>query len=259
MNRYFKKAFTLTELLIALAIISIIAVMMMSISKKGMEDALNLYYYTGYKGMSDAIDYSMDRDNGVFNNTRIAEALGLDPTGITDEAFDVIFPEKNGIRYERHDSDADGESDPIKIIMRIPSANGRTSVQLFYTKNSGNGLLVPGDATLPDGTVIPLYARKDLLPFYIDDGEVGRVIQGINPNGNGVNNNNQPDAPTYGSFHNRYCTMPANFRVNTEEDIEMIGTINGLINSGDPLSCNDVDGDNNALGILKVVNPKKIY
>ena len=51
----FKKGFSLAELLIALAIISIIAIMGLNITKKSAENAYNLYIYSGYSAIQSAI------------------------------------------------------------------------------------------------------------------------------------------------------------------------------------------------------------
>ena len=240
MKKGLKSAFSLAELLIALGIISIITVMLMSISKQGMEEAMNLYYYTGYKGMQDAISYSIEKA-GEFDNRRIAEALGFSAAGIAANG-EYEFPTKNGITYTRR-----AGSDPIIIDMRIPSTNGETNVKMFYTGTDGGGMLVPGDATrVEDNTIVAqLYNRKDLLPFYVDDGERGRVIQGIQDHSTTTNG-----AFNYQSFVNAYCSMSMNHLSNNN----IINTINTL-SAGNPVGC----GLGGTAGVLKVANPKKVF
>ena len=55
MNKKVKSGFSLAEVLIALAIISVIATMGFSIAKKGIANAYQGYYYAGYQGMDSAI------------------------------------------------------------------------------------------------------------------------------------------------------------------------------------------------------------
>ena len=55
MNKKIKQGFSLAEVLIALAIISVIATMGFSIAKKGIADAYQGYYYSGYLGLDTAL------------------------------------------------------------------------------------------------------------------------------------------------------------------------------------------------------------
>ena len=216
----------------------------MSISKQGMQDAMNLYYYNGYKGMSDAIDYSMDKA-GSFRNRMIAEAFGFNPNDVPANG-NFVLPAKNGITYSR--IQADEINTPIVLQMEFPNTSGTTQVRMFYTEADGNGLLVPGDATFDDGTVIQLYNRKDLLPFYIDNGTVGRYIQNVG-NG-GVNAGNEWGGDiTYRSFHDAYCRMSTNRLSN-----DVRNRIQNRV-SGSAVNC----AAGAQLGILRVANPKKAY
>ena len=72
MKKNIKKGFTLAELLISIAIISIISTMGIVISKKGMDKAYDYYVYNSYKSISSAIGdaisngYSYDITNVEF-------------------------------------------------------------------------------------------------------------------------------------------------------------------------------------------------
>ena len=55
MNKKIKFGFSLAEVLVALAIISVIATMGFSIAKKGIADAYQGYYYSGYLGLDSAL------------------------------------------------------------------------------------------------------------------------------------------------------------------------------------------------------------
>ena len=69
MKKNIKKGFTLAELLISIAIISIISTMGIVISKKGMDKAYDYYVYNSYKSISSAIgdaisnNYKIDDDD----------------------------------------------------------------------------------------------------------------------------------------------------------------------------------------------------
>ena len=56
MKKFLEKGFSLSEILIALAIISVIATMGFSIAQKGIANAYQGYYYTGYLGMNTALN-----------------------------------------------------------------------------------------------------------------------------------------------------------------------------------------------------------
>ena len=244
MKNIYKKAFSLAEVLIALSIISIIATMMVSISRKGLEDAYNLYYYTGYKGMLDAISYSLQRSNTVDNNL-ICQAMDLTCRNGLTANENYIFPTKNGITYRRISTDA--ATGTIEITMNIPTAKGNpTQVTLYYA----NDLLVPGRATLPDGRTINLYERRDLLPFYIDDGVTGRIRQTVT--GEIIPHPTGPDfVPyTYRGFTDTYCAMSNNrFDTNTRNYLNNANKLNNAIRN--------CDGDTQ--GVLKVANPRKVF
>ena len=62
------KGFSLAEVLIALAIVSIIATLGFTIAKKGIEDAYNLYIYTAYSSMQKVIIDANKRGDGAENN-----------------------------------------------------------------------------------------------------------------------------------------------------------------------------------------------
>ena len=60
-----KKGFSLSELLIALAIISIISVLGITISKKGMEKAYNQYIYNAYSSIQYAIADARNQGHSI--------------------------------------------------------------------------------------------------------------------------------------------------------------------------------------------------
>ena len=55
MNKIVKNAFSIAEILISLTIVSIVASMGFSIAKKGIADAYQGYFYTGYVGLDTAL------------------------------------------------------------------------------------------------------------------------------------------------------------------------------------------------------------
>ena len=62
MKKLTQKGFSLAEILIALAIISVISTLGFSIAKKGIEDAYQGYFYTGYNGLYTALSIAKEKD-----------------------------------------------------------------------------------------------------------------------------------------------------------------------------------------------------
>ena len=63
-----KKGFSLAEILLTLGIIAVIATLGFTATKKSIDNAYNLYIYTGYKGLTDAIF------NANYKGLKIADA-----------------------------------------------------------------------------------------------------------------------------------------------------------------------------------------
>jgi prepilin-type N-terminal cleavage/methylation domain-containing protein len=184
-----KNGFSLAELLIAIGIISVIATLGFSVAKKGIDKAYNLFIYTGYKGINTAI---LDAN---------AHGFFLDSSGTTSANFynhvinllsgtgnSANFTTPKNISYSFRYI---GQSkDPVTNInkmvyyveMNIPckktSTKSSNKICLAYLPQDEYGILIPFDE---DSGVcksdIDLTERIDLLPFYIDDGLVGRSIK----------------------------------------------------------------------------------
>ena len=60
MKKLTQKGFSLAEILIALAIISVISTLGFSIAKKGIEDAYQGYFFSGYNGMYTALNIAKE-------------------------------------------------------------------------------------------------------------------------------------------------------------------------------------------------------
>ena len=205
------KGFSLAELLIAMAIIAIIATLGVSISKQGIENAYNAYWYTGYKGLYDSITETalggesllrienprdpfgrillpVRRINPAFIDS-MASLLDIRRNNIQWENGNVTLIAPNGIRYMitiplgifvQSNDLAKQYSNVFIITMTIPQAKGRNvlrQTQFVYVPEYENGLLIP---YTQNANSLDLQNRKDLLPFYPDDGRVGRVIRSLN-------------------------------------------------------------------------------
>ena len=215
MKNKFKKAFTLFEILIVLAIIAVLTVMFMTISKKGLESAYNTYYYASYSAIYDAIQYSYERNTDPnladkIDYYWIGKALGFskDVNGNTiakkKTTGSITYPAtSNGIQYTISNSGAH-----YVITAVIPSANGNISAQYYFYPNINNGILLPYKA----GN-INLYERKDLLPFYFDNGIAGRELTYIDKDKDTNEltideyDLNDDDKRSYKSFTDAYCSL----------------------------------------------------
>lgn len=191
-----KKAFSLAEILIALAIISVISVMGFSISQKGLADAYQGYFFTGYQAMDatlkDAQSIFFPPDN-VTNNlgsflTHIEMSLSLDETPTANKKCTA----PNGIIYEFTKIINNGTKAPtIEMTMQVPSIKtDKINKDYRYVKlkyDSEKPYLEPliaNNNEIKDGYV-DLRERIDLIAFIVDDGTGGAksIIEGDDENG----------------------------------------------------------------------------
>ena len=210
--KFAKKAFSLAELLLCIAIISIITAMGITIGKQSTEKAYNLYFYTGFTNLWDAIYYLENNDfyyvnpadenhsdkgitstpifrtklNNFFNGKPPSRALADGGTTVVTE---------NGIRYSIGNRDA---NNIYPILMSVPCAktrafpNGERRAQLYYDKN--HGILIPGT----DGDV-DLQRNISLLPTFIQRGDAVEIV-----NDDGTTTFRRR---IYYSFRDSYCTL----------------------------------------------------
>ena len=152
MKKLTQKGFSLAEILIALAIISVISTLGFSIAKKGIEDAYQGYFYTGYNGLYTALsiakeDYYTNPPNLDIKDLspyykapefviHLKKILNLTDTPGTNEAT-----APNGVKYTfiRRGNGSDDTPPLVDITMEVPSvktdiinSNSRT-VELIYT------------------------------------------------------------------------------------------------------------------------------
>lgn len=231
MKNNLKSGFTLAETLLAIGIISVVATIGFSFAQKGIERAYNQYYFTGYEGISLAIQDAEAQGRGIHDTnsfdirndflTHIADLFGVrdfdadnacenENIGSNDvRVCTIIAPNKisyqiflDGQREEDTDGDGNDEDLPnYTIRMDVPApkqADGNTFSRVClaylpydtYGKNANEGgapLLIPFQGTTPSApdqdpscsSSVDIVNRTDLLPFYLDDGEVGRVVGGI--------------------------------------------------------------------------------
>lgn len=207
MIKYSKKGFSLSEVLIALAIVSVIATMGFSIAKKGIENAYQGYYYTGYLGMNTALYYAKKEiyeedypekpttTTELFKNflqhIKYNLSLKKDDSTTCNETWNNLncqYIAPNGIKYRlNHDGSAPLKLDTppsFRIKMTVPSVKTdnvpHNDRMVGLTYNPEQEFLEPWKGTTPTSNSltqtnyktgwVSLYDRKDLLVFHYDDG-----------------------------------------------------------------------------------------
>lgn len=249
MKKLYKKGFSLAEILIALGIISIISTMGMTIARKSIDRAYNLYIYSSYKGISEAINIANADITDTNNALDYSNPFGLN-NSITDYANSILgtlsasnvdatvnrisFNVPNGVSYRIIKSDCTSRCDATSfeqdhsanyvIAVTIPQRKTRdTSTAtycLLYQTNSPHELLIPINSGVDDtgarvcatsDSLSNLASRIDLLPFFVDTGIEGRVLR------TGQNGATEYNRRRFRSFERAYCDVFG-------QDIEYNGT-----------------------------------
>lgn len=184
----FRKAFSLAEILVVVAILSVIAIFGFKIAGDGIDRAYNDYIYTGYEGLNIAIkaaeEANINPNNDNSFNTYIANLLGT-----TYIKLNGAIITSNGIRYIYHGK---AFNDNIHYYeMQTPKrANNNEKINrtclAYYPNENYNQLLPLKNTNFVDVssspktciTTLDIQQRPDLLLFYFDDGIAGRTIGG---------------------------------------------------------------------------------
>lgn len=249
-----KLGFTMAELLLCIAIIGVVSAMGMTVTKKSTENAYNLYFYTGYVNLYNAIADAVETGEDAYpsglcngtspNNTptsqtqfvrHIAKVLGVNEEDIEHNGGSGSFTTNNGIKYTFLNQATCPGANAARIYMRVPAAKTRNNdgligTEFFYMSDIQQ--LVPTRYT--NNNYISLQERRDLLPAYIDDGKVGR--------NNSLNRTNwEYERPIYGSYKDVFCSI--------------YGTSKNIPNA---INCAGVTSiAAGRTGVLKVVDPRK--
>ena len=185
-----KKGFTLAELLLCMGIIGIVTAMGMVITKHTTQKAYDRYWQTGYINLynvlaeceREAVPISPQAGN-VFqlDNDGHLQMQGTGLSGCIVRHFDnatlngAVITVRNGITYISEKL----APSTYRITMRIPqertraNRNGFVSTQFLYSYK--DHLLIPiPQNQLTLGITTSLFDRADLLPFYSDNGAIGR-------------------------------------------------------------------------------------
>lgn len=252
-----KFGFSLAELLIALAIVAVVATMGFSITKRGIERAYTLYWYTGFMGIyeafSDAIlnDYSLNNETNDSLETSdfidhvvyILNAEIIDEPDIEGCRFDAPNGTIYRVKYEpnlEYTTEEPGATiyhKAVLIAMFPPQPReDKKGAFLCYLPDYNGGTLFPIDNVGGDSN-IKLQDKIELLPTYIDDGSVGRVIKNDD-------NKYSYTPPTYDTYKRNYCKIYGEI-VATQNDHDITY-----------LSCQGID-ERSSLGILRFADPRK--
>ena len=265
-----KKGFSLAEILISVGIISVIAVLGFNITKQSIEKAYDLYVFTGYEGMTLALN---DADN---NGKKIGEPDPLEDTAIDEvtahlctllscknreksksdedlakeDIFSFETPNKIAYRFQLLQSNNNNNDTThlYLITMTVPARNNQTrSYEFFYDPKNGatKGIIVPrlDSTTLDNGNLIN---RKDLLPAYLDDGTQGTY-----------DDNGTYNPIVYLTIREALC------RTANDSSFIIVGQTqfnNGLLDENsiyDTINCGNDKDDKS--GVIRVVSPRKVF
>lgn len=231
----FKSAFSLVEVLMVMGIISVILVLGLSISKRGVDSAYNLYWYTGYKALSDASYDAVRR--GIFDPDNLDEDslcmytdhIGLKLMKASEDTYvceegKSSFTAPNGISFS-----FEAKTGYYLIYMSIPKhkQSGNTPNETILVYNFDKGLVYPANFAIDEtnaATHIVLHNRMDILPFYVNTGEQQNVINKI-----------------YG-FRDAYCE-----------------TDNSITDGDDIIKITCSNNDEGKFGVITPINPRKVF
>ena len=232
-----KQGFTITEILLALGIVAIIATFGFKITRQGIENAYNLYYYNAYYSLDLAIKDTVANNisDGEDFIEKIAKILNCDEDNIDKNNYSITTP--NNITYTFNTIN---NTMPLySITVEMPSVSrvnnnsitNRATMCLFYApQNDFRGLIpVDSDGKTCTSSIENIQDRKDLLPFYIDDGLVGRIIDG------------KYRRKTYYSFRDAVCKVYGS----------------EVIRADYPINCFGIDLTES--GMLTIENPRKVF
>ena len=175
-----RNAFSLAEILVVVAILSIIAIFGFKIAGDGIDRAYNDYIYTGYEGLNVAIKAAeeINSDGIKESESDFYEYL----TQIFDAVMEndtIITP--NGVRYIIR-GEIPADSDIYYFQMQTPRRRTNNSsfnnTCLAYYPDENYNLLLPVETTGNCATDLDIQQRPDLLLFYFEDGIAGRTIDG---------------------------------------------------------------------------------
>lgn len=298
-----KLGFTLAEMLIVFGIIAIILTLGITISKKGFDKAYNLYIYTAYDGVQDAISEANFNSQTAYtvpekfmlsiagllksqtetatinslipsvpsSETTIAPGTGGELSDAEQEAlnryhgniptFGTEFSTSNGSTVAigikqtttmSHISSTTTQNyDVFYFKVKVPAKKtkenntGKKLICLAYEPKNEVNVLIPSNTackSVSDGEIeyIDVLDRTDLLPFYIDNGINGRVMQYKKSTGSvGFSTKG---GIKYMSLRDAICKVYGT------------GTY-----AGETISCNSSISQKSEKGIIKVENPRKVF
>ena len=285
MKKNIKNGFTLAELLIVLAIISIVSVMGLTISKKGVERAYDYYVYNSYKSISLAIgdaisngcslDTLLEKDeNSKYTNfEKFAKSIHSSFKNGADFNFDNTRAAFNIKTIENVNYSIKGEKDNnnLHLVIYVPTSNTRKRLDFLFDLEHPEYGLIPASKVIYDNTTVNeliVLNRLDLLPFTIDDGETGKIAHIASIDNTGkissyapkfLDGNNKTRQKL--SYEDAFCAL---YETPTYKNIETIvykkhsegGVPDYSITVYFNISC---PNPNKEQGSIKLLDPKKIF
>lgn len=248
-----KFGFTLAETLLALTIIAIIATLGLKISSRGIERAYHQYIYTGYSGITVAINDTVTKDYEYGSDDfydHIKQLFDAERTNVNN-IQSIIAP--NNVQFNFYQSpNQNNNGNNYLIEMTIPTKKKKVrinnafqtltkdSICFIYNKDRFGSILIPFDNIgACSSTILDLLNRKDLLPFYLDDGVVGKVING------------EYNKKRYTSMREAFCSKHGPLTIAGGNSIN-------YDNNQLEINCQGIQ-QNEPNSIIRVENPRKAF
>ena len=185
MKSILKKGFTLTELLLCIAIIAIITAMGGAIAKNSAEKAFNNYFFYGFANLYDATFENGNRETNTINNyaNKLEDIFNENNSGAACSGTPTTctVTTSNGISYEITEIITDSV---YQIQMSVPAMktratpNGIKRTRIIYMRTNpttNRPIMFPAAPNAPQQTFdVNLLDGNEailLLPTYINRGE----------------------------------------------------------------------------------------
>lgn len=228
MKKIIKSGFSLAELLVSLAIISVIAIMGTNIAKRGIDNAANMYFYNAFSALDAAVndawsaDIKLDGSNNLQSDensaffNRIANTLDIEEANRVFDNGRLTLTARNNVsfRFSAGSQYQDNNGNDFRvydITITIPRKSNNQARCRLLADSDHQVHLFPTEVTAADiaGGVVDMLGRIDLLPTAVSDGVRGKIRYNVDT---------QTTAPfqplVYTNYRDAYCQIYPSVAIN---------------------------------------------